>query len=116
MTGQIDRYRVLEILEFTSARKRMRCVSVCVRERKAVHLVNERSERHGQPLSSLIYTHSVIVEAEDGQILILAKGADAAMIPRLRPGQVCVCVSMHLYVCLCQRECLYTYMCACHTA
>ncbi|KAM3567433.1 hypothetical protein VYU27_010421, partial [Nannochloropsis oceanica] len=50
----IEGYRVLEILEFTSARKRM----------------------------------SVIVEAvDDGQILVLAKGADTAMGPRLRPGQ-----------------------------
>jgi len=32
---------------------------------------------------------SVIVEAvDDGQILVLAKGADTAMGPRLRPGQV----------------------------
>jgi hypothetical protein len=30
-TGQQETYRVLEILEFTSARKRMRCVCVCVR-------------------------------------------------------------------------------------
>ena len=34
---------------------------------------------------------SVIVESvEDGQILVLAKGADTAMGPRLSPGQVCL--------------------------
>ncbi|EWM20076.1 p-type atpase (p-atpase) superfamily [Nannochloropsis gaditana] len=50
----LESFRVLEILEFTSARKRM----------------------------------SVIVESvEDGKILVLAKGADTAMGPRLKPGQ-----------------------------
>lgn len=96
--GKVESYRVLEILEFTSARKRMRWerqffnvfaagfflmwVVLCmyfIRTDPPTRIHN------GPPKQT--HNHSVIVEAEDGQILVLAKGADTAMIPRLKPGQ-----------------------------
>lgn len=47
------KYELLNVIEFTSARKRM----------------------------------SIIVRAPDNQVLIMTKGADSHIIPRLAPGQ-----------------------------
>lgn len=52
-TGRRLRYQLLNVIEFTSARKRM----------------------------------SVIVKTPEGKIIIMTKGADSHIIPRLAPGQ-----------------------------
>lgn len=52
-TGQLEKYELLNVIEFTSARKRM----------------------------------SVIVREPSGRILLMTKGADSHIVPRLRAGQ-----------------------------